>query len=132
MKITSKAAQIAQLETRIKELRAHIALATQLEKPAIAALFTREITRIEGTLAPLHAECAPKTAKTKSACVWASEIRRFFAIARERGLDTKNSDAAMRRAFENFFFRPVASREELDGRDWAQAADAVKDNRLAW
>jgi sugar phosphate isomerase/epimerase len=126
-----KASEIAALEARIETLTAHIALAQKLEKPAIVALFTREIARIEETLAPARKSMEPKVAKTKTPCAWAKEIRRFFAIAKERGLDTKN-DESMRRAFENFFFRPVASREELDGRDWAQAADAVKSNQLAW
>ena len=131
MNSTSKAAHIAQLETRIEELRAHIALATQLEKPAIVALFTRETARIEAQLAPLHAECAPKTAKTKTPCAWAAEIRRCFAIARERGLDTKN-DTGFRRAVENFLCREVPSREVLDGTEWREIGDAIKSKRLAW
>jgi hypothetical protein len=130
MQSTSKAAQAAALTSRIAELHAHIELAGKLEKPALVALFTRELARVEAQLAPIAATLEPKAAKTKTPCAWAKEIRRFFAIAREHGLD-RNEDRS-RGALSLFLGRRIESRAELNGREWSICADAIRDGRLFW
>jgi hypothetical protein len=133
---------IAEIEEYADTLERGITLAVETGKDAIEKYFRAEVANARAFLAHFAGgndttPVAPKQSAQRAAsaprCGFHSEIRRFFAIARERGLDTKaGANESMRRAFENFFCRPIESRAELNARDWADAADAVKSNRLAW
>ncbi len=60
-------------------------------------------------------------------------IRRFFAIARENGLDTsKAAKPAMRHAMEIAMKRCVNSRSEVSADEWRMMGDLIKAGRLAW
>jgi len=66
-------------------------------------------------------------------CPHYGEIRRFFAIAQDHCLNVEPEAApAMRAAMSHFFNRPIHSRRQLDGSEWAQAASAVQDGVLSW
>jgi hypothetical protein len=66
-------------------------------------------------------------------CPHYGEIRRFFAIAQDHCLNVEPEAApAMRAAMSRFFNRPIHSRRQLDGSEWAQAASAVQDGVLSW
>jgi Tfp pilus assembly protein PilE len=86
--------------------------------PACAAL----------VVTPQH---APQTATQRARCPFYRSIRRAYAIARDAGLDTK-ADEAMRAAFGRCLGRAIASRDELNGGDWALLGDEIKARRLAW
>lgn len=78
------------------------------------------------------AQLAPVAAKpAKVRCAWYRDIRRCYAVAREAGLDVKNS-AAMREAFSRFLGREVESREALRAGDWCAVSEGIKTRRLAW
>lgn len=64
-------------------------------------------------------------------CAHYKAIRRTFAIAKYRGLNT-NNESAMRRAFGRALGRPIESRAEMSGGDWTTCADMMKRNALAW
>ena len=71
-----------------------------------------------------------KTSK-RPACAWYRSIRRFYAIAGERRLDTAN-DAAMHAAIGRFWGVELQSRRQLSAGQWQAAGDAVKMGALSW
>jgi hypothetical protein len=73
---------------------------------------------------------APAPAK-KARCEFYREIRRFYAIATEAGLNTKEFER-MRGGFSAFLSRRIESRSELDGADWVKLGNAIKARRLTW
>lgn len=77
--------------------------------------------------APVMLEVVP----VKVRCPFYREIRRFFAIARDNGLNTKNDDA-IRDALAKALNRNIQSRDELNGADWSFAGDMVKMGVLTW
>lgn len=83
-----------------------------------------EVAEVEA--APIKAKAEPK-----KPCSFHRFIRRFYAIARDKGLDLKDGDG-MRAAFSNYLGREVSSREELNGADWEYLGNAVKRGLLAW
>ncbi len=74
---------------------------------------------------------APTVARVR--CRHYRAIRRAFAIAIERHLDTSASaDEEMRAAFSSFLGRRIAHRDELTGGEWLLLGDAIKSRQLAW
>ena len=60
-------------------------------------------------------------------------IKRFFAIARENGLDTsKAAKARMRHAIENALRRCFDSRSDITTEEWFYLGDLIKAGRLKW
>jgi uncharacterized membrane protein len=79
--------------------------------------------------APAKVEAQP--AKTR--CPHRKLIARFFAIAREAGLDaSKAAKPSMRHAMENAMKRCVDSRSEVTAAEWLMLGDLIKAGRLAW
>jgi hypothetical protein len=75
---------------------------------------------------------APKVeAKRKSRCPHLAEIKAFFAVAREVGLDAQAKDRC-RGAVGVFLGRRISSRADLSGAEWAYCANAVRLGRLFW
>lgn len=75
---------------------------------------------------------APK-AETKPRCKHWKLIQRFFAIAREAGLDTsKDAKPAMRHAMRHAMKRCVDSRSEVTAAEWQTMGNLIKAGRLAW
>lgn len=74
---------------------------------------------------------APAQAPAKARCPFHANIRKFFAAARDRGLDT-TADGAMRLALSNYFDRAIMSRQQLSGAQWFEAAEAVQRFQIAW
>lgn len=72
-----------------------------------------------------------QTATNRSRCPHYKAIRRTFAIARDKGLDTKD-DEAMRASFGRSLGRRIETREEMNGADWAYVARQVQRGVLAW
>lgn len=73
----------------------------------------------------------PVPAPKKARCVFWKHIKKFFAIAREHGLDT-NAKEACRAAIGMFLGRRILSREDLTGPEWELCANGIKGNRLFW
>jgi hypothetical protein len=72
---------------------------------------------------------APKPAKAR--CPHYGLIKEFFAVARELGFDTGNeSKDRWRGAIGMLLGRPLASRSELTGDEWAFATNALRMGRL--
>jgi len=74
---------------------------------------------------------AAQTGTNRPRCAFHKEIRRVFAIARDKGLDTKD-DEAMRASFGRSLGRRIESRDELNGGDWQAVGDLMKRGTLAW
>jgi hypothetical protein len=75
---------------------------------------------------------APKVEAQPAPCN-VKVIRRFFAIARENGLDTSQAaKPAMRHAMETAMKRCVNSRSEVSADEWRMMGDLIKAGRLAW
>jgi hypothetical protein len=75
---------------------------------------------------------APKVeAKRKSRCPHLAEIKAFFAVAREVGLNPESKEGC-RAAVGMFLGRRIASRADLSGAEWAYCANAVRLGRLFW
>ncbi len=96
-----------------------------------AAWFEKQVVR--------HRAEAAKAAKMEAAkpererCAHWKLIKRFFAIAREAGLDTsKEAKPQMRHAMEAAMGRCVNSRSEVSAGEWQMLGDLIKRNRLAW
>ncbi len=102
--------------------RAVQAQAEQLERLATDAL---KAAQQPATVAP-----EPKRA-VKPRCPHYAEIRRFMAVAREKGLDVRAKDRSCAAVGMLLGVR-VESRAELMGRDWMLATAAVKSGRLFW
>ncbi len=69
----------------------------------------------------------------KSRCPHYRQIREFFAVAREMGLDV--SEAArdrMRGSLGMLMGRPIESRADMSAADWAYATNAVRMARVWW
>ncbi len=80
------------------------------------------------------AQAAPvATSKPQERCPHWKAIKRVYAIAKERGLDTSRAGKArMRHTMESTLGRCVNSRGEYSGADWQAFGDAVKSGRAAW
>jgi hypothetical protein len=72
-----------------------------------------------------------RESSTRAPCPWYRSIRRFYAIAQERHLDTRN-DAAIRAAIGRFWSIDLVSRQQLSAGQWQAAGDAVKLGALSW
>lgn len=72
----------------------------------------------------------PAASESRPRCPHYRAIRRAFAIAREKGLDTR-ADEAMRAAFGRCLGRTVETRECMNGAEWQAVGDAIK-RGLAW
>lgn len=87
------------------------------------------VAKKETTAAPK----APAKVEAKPRCKHWKLIARFFAIARENGLDTsKAAKPAMRHAMESAMKRCVDSRREVSANEWLMLGDLIKVGRLAW
>jgi hypothetical protein len=74
-----------------------------------------------------------QAAKKNERCPHWKLIKRFFAIAREAGLDTsKDAKPKMRHAMESVMGRCVDSRSEVRPGEWEMMGDAIKSKRLSW
>ncbi len=101
-----------------------------------AAWFEKQVQR--HTVKP--ASAAPEASKPEAVkaakparCPHYKLIRRFFAIAREAGLDTSQSaKPQMRHALETAMGRCVNSRSEVSAGEWQMLGDAIKRRQLAW
>lgn len=74
-------------------------------------------------------EKANKPVKTR--CAHYPLIRKFYAVAREAGLDTK-ADGKIRQAFSAYFGFTVWSRADMEATHWELAAAGVRCGELAW
>ncbi len=95
--------------------------------------FERELRDVQAFIAYLLKPTVnvAQTGKERARCSFHKEIHRTFAIARDKGLDTKDH-AAMRRAFSLALGRPIETREELGAGDWQAVGDWIKRGTLAW
>jgi hypothetical protein len=84
-------------------------------------------------LQELAAGVAPVAVEpVKERCPHWKLIKRFFAIAREAGLDTsKEAKPKMRHALESAMGRCVDSRSEVTANEWMMLGDRVKAG-LSW
>jgi hypothetical protein len=71
------------------------------------------------------------TPATSSRCPHYAAIKRAFAFATQRGLDTKD-DAAWRLALSDYFDRPITTRRSLTGSEWWEVGNAIRDYQLSW
>jgi hypothetical protein len=95
-----------------------------------AAWFEKQVER--HTVKPVAAKPAA-TPEAKARCPHYRLIRRFFAIAREAGLDTsQTAKPQMRHALETAMGRCVNSRSEVSAGEWQMLGDLIKRKRLAW
>ncbi len=93
-----------------------------------AAWFEKQVLRHTVKVEPVKVEAA-KPAR----CPHYKLIRRFFAIAREAGLDTsQTAKPQMRHALETAMGRCVNSRSEVSAGEWQMLGNAIKSKRLAW
>ena len=76
-------------------------------------------------------EAERETAAPEARCPWHRAIRRFYAIAQEKGLNPR-ADAAMREAIGCYWSIDVASRAQLTAGQWLAAGDAVRLGALVW
>lgn len=82
--------------------------------------------------AKLQAEAPQKAAPARRPrCLHYKTIRIAFAIAKDKGLDTR-ADEAMRAAFSRVLGRKIDSRDEMSGNDWCQVGRAMKFHGLGW
>lgn len=72
-----------------------------------------------------------QTVTNRPRCAFHKEIRRCFAIAKERGLNVKD-ESGMRAAICRAFGFTIASRDVLNAGDWKTVGDMVKRGELAW
>ncbi len=95
----------------------------RMEAPAIApqAATARE------NAAPV---ALPVASVSRPRCPHYRAVKRAFAIAREKGLDVRDSEA-MRAAFGRCLGRTVETRECMNGGEWQAVGDAIK-RGLAW
>ncbi len=97
----------------------------QMEFRAVEALQSLEAE-------PVRVEPVEVQAKPERCPHW-KQIQRFFAIAREAGLDTsKAAKPKMRHAMEDVLRRCVDSRSEVSASEWMLLGDAIKSHRLTW
>ena len=79
---------------------------------------------------------APRSAFTKAGkprCQHYGAIKEFFAVAIELGLDTSEaSKDRVRGAIGMLLGRPIQSRSELNGAEWAFCTNAVRMGKLYW
>ncbi len=80
--------------------------------------------------APVEAKSSAQPVK-RERCAWASTVREFHAVAKEKGLDVSNKMGA-RVAIGLLLGREVKSRADLGAADWGRAVGAMRDNRLWW
>lgn len=92
-----------------------------------------ELSDVQAFLASLVKPVAnvAQTGSKAPRCSHYKAIRRTFAIAKDRGLDTKD-ESAMRRAFGRALGRRIESRNEMSGGDWDYVARQMKRGALAW
>jgi hypothetical protein len=94
---------------------------------AFATIEAHEAALIE--TAPVEVEPAPVVKKGR--CPHYAQIKEFFIVARELGFDTsKESQGKWRGAMGMLLGRPVASRSELSGAEWAFATNALRMGKL--
>jgi hypothetical protein len=94
--------------------------------------FTMEFQAVT-VLQELDAPVTMQAAKKNERCPHWKLIKRFFAIAREAGLDTsKDAKPKMRHAMEEAMGRCVDSRSEVRAGEWEMMGDAIKSKRLSW
>jgi hypothetical protein len=67
----------------------------------------------------------------KSRCPHYANVREFFTVAREVGLDTTAKDRC-RGAVGIFLGRRIESRSSLSGQEWALCCGAIRAGRLFW
>ena len=92
----------------------------------------REAAQPVAVEAPQVKTVAP-SASAKPRCPHYKLIARFFAIAREAGLDTgKEVKPQMRHAMETAMGRCVNSRSEVEAQEWQTMGNLIKAGRLSW
>lgn len=82
------------------------------------------------TIEAIEAKAAAKVEPAKVQCS-VKAIRRFFAICKSVGVDTKD-ESHVRGALSVFFGRRIASRKELTTDQWLRAGDAIESRRLVF
>ena len=120
-----------------------------LDRKALAAkvqatneALQRDALRLETQAQPAPLPAEPQTVEPvtvterqaerhKQPCAWYRSIRRFYAIAGERGLDTK-AEERIRGALSALLGRSIGSRSELSGGEWEFAGDALQARALCW
>ena len=123
----------AQLLKELKAERDVLTACVANGLPLVRAHFASELRAVVGFIEYLTATPpnAPQTATNRPSCAFHTVIRRTFAIAREHGLDTR-ADEAMRGAIGRALGFTIASRDELNGLQWAQVGDKIKSGALCW
>jgi len=145
MDCISRRQLIEELEARAQELEFVVAFAQRT--PRVATHFApdaEELATVRAFLASLQQEAdaaiVPQSATHNATnhrragvkrCPHFKAIRRCYAIAADRGLNTKD-EPAMRCAFGRALGREVTMREELNGDDWEAVGDLMQRGTLAW
>ena len=93
-----------------------------------AAKLGTTLEAIEDKAAAIEAAKVAPAVKATPVCS-VKAIRRFFAICKAQGIDTKD-ESHVRGALSVFFARRVASRKELTTDNWIAAGDAIEAGRL--
>jgi hypothetical protein len=94
----------------------------------------REAVQVEAAQQmPVAVEAPAAKVEAKPLPCSVKAIRRFFAIAKDCGMDTsKAAKPAMRHAIETALRRYINSRAEITMNEWLMLGDLVKIGRLAW
>lgn len=80
---------------------------------------------------PTQAQLASYGRSLRSACE--REKRRFYSMAKERGLPTdKSAEKAMKQALSEYLGEEITSRTQMDEHRWSKAASAVYTEDLTW
>ena len=121
---------VLNIETQLCEARLNGAV---IKWHPLASVCERALKARGIDLTPLPPE--PVTVTERQAehkpCAWYRSIKRFYAIAGERGLDCK-AEERMRGALSAWLGRHVGSRSELTAAEWGRVGDACKNGALCW
>ena len=137
------AAQLAQAIENARFAASEASARAQREtEPASIARFTMNAAAARSELQSLEAAQAKanavqvKAAKVeakpvKARCQCYAQIKEFFAVARENGLDAQNK-AGCRAAVGMLLGRKIETRADLNGSEWAFCTNALRMGRLFW
>jgi hypothetical protein len=123
----------AELVRELKEERELLVKCVAVCAAVVRSHFEACLRDVEAFLAYLLKPVtkAAQTATNRKRCSFHKEIRRVFAIARDKGLNVKD-ESGMRAAFSRALGRPIETREELAAGDWRAVGDWLQRGTLAW
>jgi hypothetical protein len=111
-------------------------VAVAMDAPAKVEAAKVEAAKVEAAKVEAAKVEAAKVEAAKASrvkCPHYRAIRRAFAIAKDRGLDTtKAGKARARHAMEDVVGQCVESRAEYNGADWMKFGDKIKAGAVRW